>query len=132
MCQDEKKKKTNPPEFELWMEFENCEPKPTDGPTDEFTNVAVQLPDGRRYAMNVWTFKFLLGGGRYPWPYQITNDPPAKYVVAPDLIVERLDRPTMERIVQNLLINDEMKAEWICEPDSDDDDCGQNAEKAER
>ena len=57
------------PAFELWLEFEHWEPKPDDDPTDNFFNMQVKLPDGRRYALNVWTFKFLQKA-RYPWPYE--------------------------------------------------------------
>ncbi len=42
---------------------------------------------------------------------------PAEYVVAPDLFVERLDRPTLERVVRQLLADDEMKVEWLCPQD---------------
>ena len=36
------------PAFELWLEFEHWEPKPGDDPTDDFFNMQVTLPDGRR------------------------------------------------------------------------------------
>ncbi len=56
------------PSFELWLEFEEYA-EPIEGdPTDDFANVHVRLPDGRKYAMNVWTFKFL-DRSRLPWPY---------------------------------------------------------------
>jgi hypothetical protein len=104
------------PAFDLWLEFEHLEPLADDDPTDDFANVQVRLPDGRRYALNVWTFKFL-HRARFPWPYEDTAGQPAEYVVAPDLFVERLDRPTLERVVGQLLANGEMEAEWLCPPD---------------
>jgi hypothetical protein len=101
--------------FELWLEFEHVEPAPGDDPTDDFANVQVLLSNGRRYALNVWTFRFLLRAP-YPWPYTKTSGPPAEYGVAPDLFVERLDRATMERVVAQLLANGEMRNEWLCYP----------------
>ena len=104
--------------FELWLEFEHTSPLPGSAydPTDDFANVAVQLPDGRRYALNVWTFKFL-HRTRFPWPYETTGEP-AEYVVRmPDLFVERLDRPTMQRVVEQLLASGEMRDEWLCPAD---------------
>jgi hypothetical protein len=106
--------------FDLWLEFEHTEPPPGHDPTDDFANVQVRLPDGRRYALNVWTFRFLHRAW-FPWPYEITADRPAEYVVAPDLFVEALDRPTLERVVRELLAQGEMKSEWLCPPDEDAD-----------
>src|SRR5262245_54140456 len=79
------------PAFELWLEFEHWEPKPDDDPTDDFFNMQVKLPDGRRYALNVWTFKFIQKA-RYPWPYEEGVGEPEEYLLPPDLFVERLDR----------------------------------------
>ena len=66
--------------------------------------------------MNVWTFRFL-HRARFPWPYEDTSGRPAEYVVAPDLFVERLDRPTLERVVTQLLANGVMAEQWLCPPD---------------
>jgi hypothetical protein len=104
------------PAFDLWLEFEHSQPWPD--PTDDFANIQVRLPDGRRYALNVWTFKFL-HRARFPWPYEDTTGQPAEYVVAPDLFVERLDRPTLERVVARMLASGEMKDEWLSPPDDD-------------
>jgi hypothetical protein len=70
------------PTFDLWLEFEHTEPPPGDDPTDDFANVQVRLPDGRKYALNVWTFKFL-HRARFRWPYADASGRPAEYVVAP-------------------------------------------------
>jgi hypothetical protein len=102
------------PTFDLWLEFEHTGP-PRDS-ADDFANVQVWLPDGRKYALNVWTFQFLQRA-RFPWPSADTSGRPAEYVVAPDLFVERLDRPTLERVIRRLLANGEMKVEWLCPPD---------------
>lgn len=102
--------------FELWLEFEHTELPSGHDPADDFANVQVRLPDGRQYALTVWTFRFL-HRARFPWPYEVNAGRPTEYVVAPDLFVERLDRPTLERVVRELLIHGEMKAEWLCPPD---------------
>jgi hypothetical protein len=102
--------------FDLWLEFEHTVPPPDNDPADGFENMHVRLSDGRKYALNVWTFKFLRRA-RFPWPYIDTSGQPSEYVVAPDLFVERLDRPTLERVVRHLLTNGEMKPEWLCPPD---------------
>jgi hypothetical protein len=103
--------------FDLWLEFEHCLSASGADPTDDFCNIQVRLPDGRRYALNVWTFKFLRRA-RFPWPYEDTSGIPADYVVAPDLFVERLDRPLIEAAITNLLATGEMKDEWLCPPGS--------------
>lgn len=95
--------------FELWLETELGDSnQPANSPTENFCNINVTLPDGRRYAMNVWTFDFL-PFARYDWPYEIvTGQEPAKYVLPPDLFVERLDRSTIEAVIVQLLANNEM------------------------
>lgn len=107
---------TETPKFDLWLEFEHTEQTPGDDPTDDFANVQVRLPDGRKYSLNVWTFKFL-HRARFPWPHADTGGQPAEHVIAPDLFVERLDRPTLERVVRQLLADGEMKDEWLSAPD---------------
>jgi hypothetical protein len=102
--------------FALWLEFEHTTPSPDDDPTDDFANVQVRLPDGRKYALNVWTFRFL-HRARFPWPYEDTSGMPAEYVVAPDLFVERIDRPTLERVVTQLIARDELDEQWLCPVD---------------
>jgi hypothetical protein len=104
-----------------WLEFEHTEQPPGHDPADDFANVKVSLLDGRQYALNVWTFRFL-HRVRYPWPYEPNCGQPAEYVVAPDLFVERLDRATLERVVRELLADGEMRKEWLCPPDVEGDD----------
>lgn len=106
--------------FELWLEFEHTLPLSGEDPTDDFANIQVTLPDGRRYALNVWTFRFL-SRARYPWPYEIITAPPAEYVLPPDLFVERLDRPTLERVVTQLLAHGQMNSEWLCPSECETD-----------
>jgi len=104
------------PAFELWLEFEHWEPKSDNDPTDDFFNMQVTLPDGRRYALNVWTFKFVQRA-RFPWPYEENVGEPEEYILPPDLLVARLDRSLLERIVRRMLAADEMKPDWLCPPE---------------
>lgn len=105
------------PVFDLWLEFEHVKANPDDDPTDDFANMEVHLLDGSRYALNVWTFDFLRRA-RFPWPYETGVGMPAEYVLPPDLFVERLDRPTLERVVARMLLEGEMRSEWLCPPES--------------
>jgi hypothetical protein len=104
--------------FELWLETEEGDPtQPANSPIENFCNINVTLSDGRRYALNVWTFDFL-PLARYRWPYAVkAGQALAKYVHPPDLFVERLDRSTIESVVTQLLENQEMKSDWLCPPD---------------
>ena len=107
----------NEPSFDLWLEFEIGSPnEPANRPTENFCNIQVTLDDNRTYALNVWTFDFL-PLARYPWPYSVdTSAELSKYLLPPDLFVERLDRPTIEAVIRELLANNEMKSEWLCAP----------------
>jgi hypothetical protein len=103
-------------EFDLWLETETGDPldQPANRPYENFANIGVKIQDGRRYSLNVWTFDFL-PLARYPWPYEIDgSQEPASYLLPPDLFVERLDRPTVEDVIKQLLENNEMKDEWLC------------------
>jgi hypothetical protein len=104
--------------FALWLESELWEPSPTDDPEDECCNITITLDDGREYALNVWTYKFLsraiaderdsgegLGG---------------KYLLPPDLFVERLDRRLLEAAVSDLIERDEIREEWRVSPERED------------
>ena len=44
--------------FKLWLEFEEVDLDNWDI-KNEFANIHVDLPDGRHYGINVWTFKFM-------------------------------------------------------------------------
>lgn len=103
------------PDFELWLEIEVGDPnEPANSPKENFCNVNVRFPDGRRYCLNVWTFDFI-PYARYPWPYEIRSDlQPTLYLVPPDLLVESLDRETMTQVVSKLISNNELKPEWLC------------------
>ena len=106
------------PAFEWWLEFEQYEPKPEDDPTDDFAIIQVRLTDGRRYAMNVWTFGFIRRA-----PYE-DEEEPVEYLLPPDLFVARMDRATIDRVVRQMLTKGEMRAEWLC-PNQYGDELGE-------
>ena len=97
-------------EFELWLESEHATPR--GDPTDDFANVEVRLRDGRCYALNVWTYSFVRRC-RFPWPYEEGKGTPAEYVLPPDLLVERLDRETLERVFKELIETNQLRAGWL-------------------
>ena len=101
--------------FELWLETETGEPKDqlANRSHENFCNVGVTLADGRRYALNVWTFDFL-PLARFPWPHDANDDAKAAdYVLPPDIFVERLDRDVIHRVITELLATDQMKTDWL-------------------
>lgn len=107
------------PAFELWLEFEHVLPEPGDDPTDDLANIHVTLRDGRRYALNVWTFKFF--GRAIDSNNESDHCEPEEYMLPPDLFVGRLDRPTIERVIKKMLVAGEMRDEWLCSADDGED-----------
>lgn len=104
-------------DFKLWLEFEIGDPadQPANRATENFANIMITLADGRRYCLNVWTFDFL-PLARYSWPYEKNADEaPAKYVIPPDLFVERLDRSTIQAAVSDMLAAGDLREEWLCD-----------------
>lgn len=104
------------PVFELWLETEIGDPidQPANRPDRNFCNIKITLDNGRQYALNVWTFDFVpLARIQYPYDHE-SSTKLEKYLFPPDLLVERLDRETLEEIVKTMLVNDEMSDEWLC------------------
>ncbi|WP_437832113.1 VOC family protein [Sorangium sp. So ce1153] len=96
--------------FELWLEFEHWVAPAGDDPTDDFFNMAITLPSGVRYALNVWTYKAVeaarkdaaLGGENLS----------GRYLEPPDLLVERMDRALLEAVVGDLLARNALREAW--------------------
>ncbi|MBT8304533.1 MAG: hypothetical protein KJP09_08700 [Bacteroidia bacterium] len=87
-------------EFELWLEFEDVDPGNWD--TDnEFANIHVDLPDGRHYGINVWTYKFLETAIRMD--EKSGENLNGLYQTPPDLFVKELTRECIEKIISDLL-----------------------------
>jgi len=108
------------PAFELWMEVEIGEPldQEANRPERNFCNISVKF-DGKRYALNIWTFDFL-PLARRGWPYdEESTETLATYLLPPDLFVERLDRPTVEAVISDLLANNLMDSQWLCDDEAE-------------
>jgi hypothetical protein len=96
--------------FELWLEFEHWQREEGDDPEDDFFNMHIRLENGETYALNVWTFKFFERANN-------PNDPDysleGKYMLAPDLFVERLDRELITEVIRDLIKKRMLKKEWL-------------------
>jgi hypothetical protein len=79
-------------DFKLWLEFVEVDPDNWDIHND-FCNIQVNLPDGRHYGINVWTFANLNG----------------LYLKPPDLFVRELTRDCIEKTISNLLEVDDLE-----------------------
>ncbi|MEO1052634.1 MAG: hypothetical protein AAFX87_18520 [Bacteroidota bacterium] len=82
-------------QFELWLEFEQGDTTEWDR-TNEFANIQVSLPDGRKYGINVWTYGFFnseLGESK-------KSD---RYLIPPDLFVAEMTRKCIELAIDDLL-----------------------------
>lgn len=102
--------------FELWLEFEVWRSAGNeDDSADDFFNMQVTLEDGRKYALNVWTF------GSFP---RLVAEAKSErqnlnggYILPPDLFVDRMDRALLESVVEDLIHSGQMRDEWLIEPD---------------
>jgi hypothetical protein len=87
-------------EFKLWLEFEEVDPDNWDI-HNEFCNIHVDLPDGRHYGINVWTYQYL--------QTSIVQDKSESkklgglYQIPPDLFVKELTRDCIEQTISDLL-----------------------------
>lgn len=87
-------------DFKLWLEFEEVDRGNWDI-DNEFANIQVTLPDGRRYGINVWTFKFLETSIRQNQENgECLN---GLYEFPPDLFVKELTRECIEKTIADLL-----------------------------
>jgi hypothetical protein len=96
--------------FDLWLEFDHWEPKEGDDPEDDFFNMQITLQCGKKYTLNVWTYKFI---GRAVRECGETGEClRGSYLLPPDLFVQRLDRKLLERVVADLIADGGLKKEW--------------------
>lgn len=101
-------------DFTLWLEFEHVDYSSKWDPDseafitgvdwdrkNEFCNVGVDLPDGRHYGINVWTYSFLAT--------VVASDIENKehlngtYQIPPDLFVKELTRECIQATIADLL-----------------------------
>ena len=88
--------------FKLWLEFEHVQFEPQNSKND-FCNIHVDLPDGRHYGINVWTYGFLsttINNNRLSG-----KNLAGLYLQPPDLLVDELSRNCIERSIADLLAN---------------------------
>ncbi|MCH2232446.1 MAG: hypothetical protein MK105_19070 [Crocinitomicaceae bacterium] len=92
--------------FKLWLEFEEVDPGNWDI-ENEFTNIQIILEDGRRYALNVWTFRF------FETSIQLKRETGENlnglYQTPPDLFVKELTRDCIEKTISDLLEKGELE-----------------------
>ena len=87
-------------EFKLWLEFEEVDPGNWD--TDnEFANIHVDLPDGRHYGLNIWTYNFLEKAIKLD--KTSGENLSGLYQTPPDLFVKELTRECIEETIADLL-----------------------------
>ncbi|KOP39102.1 hypothetical protein DBB36_16550 [Flavobacterium sp. WLB] len=93
-------------DFKLWLEFEEVDPDNWQINND-FCNINVELADGRKYGMNVWTYEFL----KTVVEYDKTNGNNLEglYVIPPDLFVKELTRSCIEKTIEDLLKIDNLE-----------------------
>ncbi|ALM49642.1 hypothetical protein AMR72_12455 [Flavobacterium psychrophilum] len=91
---------TNQHNFILWLEFEHSDYSDSDM-ENELCNVIVDLPDGRRYGINVWTYKFLETIEKIN--QNSGEELAGLYIVPPDLFVKVLTRECIEKTISDLL-----------------------------
>jgi len=94
-------------EFKLWLEFEDVDPGNWD--TDnEYANIHVDLPDGRHYGINVWTYTFLATAIRMD--EKSGENLNGLYQTPPDLFVKELTRECIEKTIIDLLKKGNLEA----------------------
>jgi len=86
--------------FKLWLEFEEIDSGNWDIAND-FANIHVDLPDGRHYGINLWTYKFLETSIKLDMEKGESLN--GHYQVPPDLFVKELTRDCIERTIEDLL-----------------------------
>jgi len=87
-------------EFKLWLEFEEIDPGNWDI-ENEFANIHVDLPDGRHYGINVWTYNFLKTAIKQD--QENGDNLGGLYKTPPDLFVKEMTRDCIEKTIADLL-----------------------------
>jgi hypothetical protein len=87
-------------DFKLWLEFEEVDPDSWNVVND-FCNIHLELNDGRKYGINIWTYDFL----KTAIEHDIVSGENLKglYKIPPDLFVKELTRECIEKTINDLL-----------------------------
>lgn len=83
--------------FDLWSEAESLSEQ-----VEDVCNISGTLGDGRRYALNVWTFSFF-EKARSAGEGGASEGLAAVYMLPPDLFVADFNRATLEAVIGDLL-----------------------------
>ena len=97
------------PKFQLWLEFELWEENYN--PEEEFFNMSVTLDNGKKYALNVWTYKYFELARKLD--IQSNDCLGGKYLIPPDLLIEKLDREMIVDIFDDIIRQNSLKPEWL-------------------
>ena len=87
-------------DFKLWLEFEEVD-KDNWNTENEFCNIHVDLPDGRHYGINVWTYKFLQTAIQHDIDNKTNLN--GLYLIPPDIFVRELTRDCIYKTIEDLL-----------------------------
>ncbi len=87
-------------EFKLWLEFEEVD-SGNWNTKNEFANIHVDLPDGRHYGINVWTYEFLNTSVKQD--ENSGDNLKGLYQTSPDLFVKELTRECIQKVISDLL-----------------------------
>jgi hypothetical protein len=86
--------------FKLWLEFEEVD-RENWNTKNEYANIHIDLLDGRRYGINVWTYKYVDTAIKH---YQLSGENlNGLYLSPPDLFVKELTRDCIEQVISDLL-----------------------------
>jgi hypothetical protein len=96
--------------FTLWLEFEWWEPQFDDAPETNFFTMQIRLSDGRRYALNVWTYHYLSVARQDD--LTTGDNLHGAYLLPPDLFVTKLDRSHMAAVIMDLIQRNHLREEW--------------------
>jgi hypothetical protein len=115
-----------PGTFTLWLEFEWWGSQPDDDPEINFFNMQIDFSDGRRYALNVWTYKYLAVARQDD--LSAGDHLNGAYQLPPDLFVTRLDRSQVAAVVTDLIQEDLLREEWRIPEETMDDPSDEDGE----
>jgi len=100
----------------IWIEAEHLAED-----IHDFCNVAVYLSTGDRFALNVWTFDFF-AEARADGELHGSPDVKHLYLHPPDLFVQDLTRPTIEKVIVDILEGGRLPARCLMPDDAPDAD----------
>ena len=105
-------------QFNLWLEFELWHLLEGFDPEDEIFNMLIDMSDGKRYALNVWTYKSIWRAVKCS--REMGDCLNGAYLQPPDLLVQRADRALLERVVSDLITSGGLRDDWLVVDDEID------------